>query len=67
MKICRCLFVFLVGIWTLGHAYGQQKVSGIVKDEAGKALGHVSLKLVGTGKFIRVDELGKIRIFFVQT
>ncbi|QRQ59792.1 SusC/RagA family TonB-linked outer membrane protein [Sphingobacterium multivorum] len=59
MKICRCLFVFLVGIWTLGHAYGQQKVSGIVKDEAGKALGHVSLKLVGTGKFIRVDELGK--------
>ncbi|WP_293955596.1 MULTISPECIES: SusC/RagA family TonB-linked outer membrane protein [unclassified Sphingobacterium] len=66
MKICRCLFVFIVGIWTLGHAYGQQMVSGIVKDEAGNGLGHVSLRLVGTGRLIRADELGKFEFALVR-
>lgn len=66
MKICRCLFVFIVGIWTLGHAYGQQMVSGIVKDEAGNGLGHVSLRLVGTGGLIRADELGKFEFALVR-
>ncbi|WP_312363828.1 SusC/RagA family TonB-linked outer membrane protein [Sphingobacterium sp.] len=66
MKICRCLFVFIVGIWTLGHAYGQQMVSGIVKDEAGNGLGHVSLRLVGTGALIRADELGKFEFALVR-
>lgn len=66
MKICRCLCVFIFGIWTLGHAYGQQKVSGIVKDEAGNGLGHVSLKLIGTGKFIQVDELGKFEFSLIR-
>lgn len=66
MKICRCLCVFIFGIWTLGHAYGQQKVSGIVKDGAGNGLGHVSLKLIGSGKFIRVDELGKFEFSLVR-
>jgi TonB-linked SusC/RagA family outer membrane protein len=58
--------VFIFGIWTLGHAYGQQKVSGIVKDGAGNGLGHVSLKLIGSGKFIRVDELGKFEFSLVR-
>lgn len=66
MKICRCLFVFIVGIWTLGHAYGQQMVSGIVKDEAGNGLGHVSLRLVGTGGMIRADQLGKFEFALVR-
>ncbi len=66
MKICRCLFVFIVGIWTLGHAYGQQMVSGIVKDEAGNGLGHVSLRLVGTGGLIRADQLGKFEFAMVR-
>ncbi|WP_293937470.1 SusC/RagA family TonB-linked outer membrane protein [Sphingobacterium sp. UBA5996] len=66
MKICRCLFVFIVGIWTLGHAYGQQMVSGIVKDEAGNGLGHVSLRLVGTGGLIRADQLGKFEFALVR-
>ncbi|MDR6735498.1 SusC/RagA family TonB-linked outer membrane protein [Sphingobacterium sp. 2149] len=66
MKICRCLFVFIVGIWTLGHAYGQQMVSGIVKDEAGNGLGHVSLRLVGTGGIIRADQFGKFEFALVR-
>lgn len=60
------MFVFIVGIWTLGHAYGQQMVSGIVKDEAGNGLGHVSLRLVGTGRLIRADELGKFEFAMVR-
>ena len=60
------MFVFIVGIWTLGHAYGQQMVSGIVKDEAGNGLGHVSLRLVGTGGLIRADELGKFEFALVR-
>ncbi len=60
------MFVFIVGIWTLGHAYGQQMVSGIVKDEAGNGLGHVSLRLVGTGRLIRADELGKFEFALVR-
>jgi len=58
--------VFIVGIWTLGHAYGQQMVSGIVKDEAGNGLGHVSLRLVGTGGLIRADQLGKFEFAMVR-
>lgn len=60
------MFVFIVGIWTLGHAYGQQMVSGIVKDEAGNGLGHVSLRLVGTGGMIRADQLGKFEFALVR-
>ncbi len=60
------MFVFIVGIWTLGHAYGQQMVSGIVKDEAGNGLGHVSLRLVGTGGLIRADQLGKFEFALVR-
>lgn len=60
------MFVFIVGIWTLGHAYGQQMVSGIVKDEAGNGLGHVSLRLVGTGGMMRADQLGKFEFALVR-
>jgi len=41
-------------------------VSGIVKDEAGNGLGHVSLRLVGTGALIRADELGKFEFALVR-
>ena len=66
MKICRCLFVFICSIWTLGYAYAQHRVTGMVKDKSGNGLSHVSLKLIGSGRFIQADELGQFQFLLVR-
>jgi TonB-dependent SusC/RagA subfamily outer membrane receptor len=39
---------------------------GIVKDKSGNGLSHVSLKLMGSGRFIQVDELGQFQFSLVR-